>query len=60
MVLKFPQKLLLVNFAASGLSGSDVGFSFGIISSQILIWWLFNNYYTYTPNFTCLYDVSLL
>ena len=36
-IFEFLQKLLLVNYVASGLSGAGIGFSSGIISSQILI-----------------------
>ena len=43
MVFKLLQKILSVNSAALGLSGSEAGFSFGIISSQILIWYLFEH-----------------
>ena len=46
-IFQFLQKLLLVNCVASGLSGAGVGFSFGIISSQILYDVFLNNYYTY-------------
>ena len=43
MVFKLLQKILSVNSAALELSGSEAGFSFGIISSQILIWYLFEH-----------------